>query len=361
LEAAQIASCHPTPSAKGAYADRLPHVVLSRRTLPWERSGPGNIPWLALLLVAEGEGELVTGKLRTLLPAGLVTTLNAAEAITDDPEISVLKIKQADVLRGLLPTPTEVSLLTHVRQVNMQDSALAGTDDDGWFAVVTANRLPLATTEGKPYLACLVSVENRADIWNVATGQTPPPLVVLYAWNFTSADTGGTFESLAKQLNVQAFGASALAPVGPDGTLPFGRVDRQGQSSQANYRGPLLGTSLSPMADGSDGVDVSRAAASELGRLLGSADARFLREVVGWHRTSEANARANIVATILDEIVTPVAPHRITKAKTIANAQPSGKPDVAKLLSASIADSLLKHIPQANLGQIAKTVKEKRR
>jgi hypothetical protein len=202
-----------------------------------------------------------------------------------------------------------------------------------------------------------VSLENRADIWNVASGQTPPPLVVLYAWNFTSADTGGTFESLANQLNVQAFGASESASIDPDGTLPFGRVDRQGQASQVRYRGPLLGASSTPMNDGSDGRDVSRAAASELGRLLGSADARFLREVVGWHRTSEANARANIVATILDEIFTPVEPampHRAMKPKNLANGQPSAKPDVAKLLSASIADSLQKHIPHANLGQVAK-------
>ena len=61
----QILSSFPPANAEGAFGDRLPQIVLKRRTLPWERNPAGVpevslTPWLALVVVAEGEGELST-------------------------------------------------------------------------------------------------------------------------------------------------------------------------------------------------------------------------------------------------------------------------------------------------------------
>ena len=61
----QILSSFPPANAEGAFGDRLPQIVLKRRTLPWERNPAGEprcrpTPWLALVVVAEGEGELST-------------------------------------------------------------------------------------------------------------------------------------------------------------------------------------------------------------------------------------------------------------------------------------------------------------
>src|ERR1700741_2339680 len=54
-------STFPPANSAGAYENRLPQIVLKRRTLPWERAaapGKDNIPWLALVVIAEGEGTL---------------------------------------------------------------------------------------------------------------------------------------------------------------------------------------------------------------------------------------------------------------------------------------------------------------
>src|SRR6185295_10223193 len=61
----QILSTFPPANAEGAFGDRLPQIVLKRRTLPWERNPAGQVqtsttPWLALVVVAEGEAQLST-------------------------------------------------------------------------------------------------------------------------------------------------------------------------------------------------------------------------------------------------------------------------------------------------------------
>ena len=57
----QMLSTFPPANSEGAYESRLPQIVLKRRTLPWEREpAPGDTttPWLALVVIAEGEGTL---------------------------------------------------------------------------------------------------------------------------------------------------------------------------------------------------------------------------------------------------------------------------------------------------------------
>ncbi|HEY1280557.1 MAG TPA: hypothetical protein VGF22_12855, partial [Acidimicrobiales bacterium] len=62
----QILSTFPPAMAEGDFGGRLPQIALKRRTLPWERI-PGGPPlgandpprpWLALVVIAEGEGAL---------------------------------------------------------------------------------------------------------------------------------------------------------------------------------------------------------------------------------------------------------------------------------------------------------------
>jgi hypothetical protein len=64
-------------------------------------------------------------------------------------------------LQEILPMPEELQLLTHVRQVNVDDRELAAGDSDGYFAVVMSNRIPRS---GADYVCCLVSVEERTDL-----------------------------------------------------------------------------------------------------------------------------------------------------------------------------------------------------
>jgi hypothetical protein len=306
LDAADVVSVHPAPDSSGDVRDRLAHVALSRRTLPWERRFDDGTPWVALLVVADGEGQVTEPRpLRQAVGETLFARLAAADPIDGDgPAVATLRLRDTSVLTGLWPRRHDVRLLTHVRQVNIADSALAGTDDDGWFAIVTANRLP---TQAVNYQACLVSLEGQDGLW-AAPPTSVPPLVVLYHWKF--AVTGaGTFESLAAALDAGLIGARALGPVDPSVTLT--RVDRDGSAVTVRYRGPLLAAPPVDETPADDDVsidDVSLVAAQELGRLMATADARFTREIVAWHRTANlAQTRQVFSAAVRDAVSGPAA------------------------------------------------------
>jgi hypothetical protein len=162
----QVLSTFPPAGSEGSYGSRLPQVVIRRRTLPWERSVqdgiPRSTPWLALVLVAEGEAEL-----KLNVPVAQCATPGTALPGQADVELgNCLKIRKSMVDR-IFPTRLDVPLLAHAREVDIHDTELMMGDDDGFLAVVIGNRLPLAGRgpDGKPvpvkYLACLVNLEGQ--------------------------------------------------------------------------------------------------------------------------------------------------------------------------------------------------------
>jgi hypothetical protein len=331
LDRTEVVSSHPPASGTGAFGDRLPHVALGRRTLPWERRSADGRPWLALLVLRADEADLAPGALRAGLGTAVIAALEAAEPIEGDPTVTLLRVHDLGVFRAVLPRREEVGLLTHLRQVNIADTALARGDDDGWFAVVTANRLPLAGPEGTEFVAVLVSLEGREDVFDVPDGSTPPPLVALLSWAFTSTGAGGTFERLLAEADAAPFGtpAAGMAPLTADGAVTLTRTLRDGTPATATYRGPLLGTASGPSSgESGDPGDVSLAAARELGRLLAAADGRFLREVVDWHRAADAAERTALVrdglASALAALTAPAGPARGATAAPDAAADAAG-------------------------------------
>ncbi len=164
----QILSSFPPANADGAFGDRLPQICLKRRTLPWERNpagggdvNPQGTPWLALVVVAEGEAELSSAA-----PVAQCTTEGTVLHQPQDQDVQqgVYLAVTESVVQKIFPTTQDLPLLTHVREVDVDDTELVGGDDDGWVAVVLANRLPVFDTAGgKPvrYMACLVNVEGQ--------------------------------------------------------------------------------------------------------------------------------------------------------------------------------------------------------
>jgi hypothetical protein len=162
----QILSSFPPANADGAFGDRLPQIVLKRRTLPWERNPEGKVesstkPWLALVVVAEGEAELSTA-------AAVADCVTPGTTLLDpedkDVEQALYLAVTETVVKKIFPCEDDLALLTHVREVDINDTELANGDDDGWLAVVLANRLPVFdTANNKPvrYMACLVNVEGQ--------------------------------------------------------------------------------------------------------------------------------------------------------------------------------------------------------
>jgi hypothetical protein len=154
----QILGTFPPAGARGSFTSRLPQIVIRRRTLPWERStdldaATAPTPWLALVLVAEGEGQLLTDvNVADCVTPGVTLTGDA-----DVPKSACLEIPE-EVVAKTFPTAGDLHLLSHVRAVDMADTELAMGDDDGFLAVVMGNRLPQPSVR---YLACLISVEGQ--------------------------------------------------------------------------------------------------------------------------------------------------------------------------------------------------------
>lgn len=160
----QILSTFPPANSEGAYESRLPQIVLRRRTLPWERAVDTDrkIPWMALVVIAEGEGALSAES-----PiADCVTPPLVLSGPNDTPTGVYLSVPQTTVTK-VFPTKDDLQLLVHVREVDLSDTELAMGDDDGFLAVVLANRLPQFDRVGcKPvrYLACLINLEGQLDV-----------------------------------------------------------------------------------------------------------------------------------------------------------------------------------------------------
>ena len=158
----QILSTFPPAGSRGAFGTRLPQVVLRRRTLPWERSpdldhdvATTPTPWLALVLLAEGEGQLQTD-------VHVKDTVTPGVSIGDDADVpkgACVEIP-ASVVGQVFPTRDDLPMLCHLREVDLADTELALGDDDGYLAVVLGNRLP---QPGVNYLACLVNLEGQYD------------------------------------------------------------------------------------------------------------------------------------------------------------------------------------------------------
>lgn len=181
----QILSSFPPANAEGAFGDRLPQIVLKRRTLPWERNpasgaNPSETPWLALVVVAEGEATLSTAA-----PVRDCVTPGTALLDPDDQDVEqglYLAVTET-VVKKIFPCKDDLPLLAHVREVDVNDTELANGDDDGWLAVVLSNRLPVFDEANKKpvrYMACLVNLEGQLDA-------LPPPLPPVPSFEFVLA------------------------------------------------------------------------------------------------------------------------------------------------------------------------------
>ena len=154
MDGTEVFAVSPPPNALGPFGGRLAQITLRRRALPWARSGDTGPPWLALIVLAEGEGELLTDvPVREAFTDGVYDSLPERPAA--DVKADTLEVVQS-VLNRVFPAREELELTAHVRHVPTADTEYA--DEDGWVAVVIANRLPLP---GIRYRAHLISVEGQ--------------------------------------------------------------------------------------------------------------------------------------------------------------------------------------------------------
>ncbi len=282
LPADEILAVYPPAGAEDAAEVMLPHVTLRARSLPWANPPlAGATTWLALLLLRKGEATfgLTNGRPTVTCTQGQLTTL--------------------------LPTPAELGLLCHVRELP-SDDPLAARDDDRFVALVVGNRLPIKSTE---HDACLVDLRGlaAAPIWpGNLVNNTPQALPLLHRWSFKTG-SGGDFEAHFARLRspappdnptggVLAFGQSVDGEdlADDDGALLLAAPLPDEPERRVRYAGPLVPLARTLEHEPSESADaalgladdgtevVGLAAAVELGRLLAIANPRVLAGLVGF-------------------------------------------------------------------------------
>ena len=202
-----IHSAFPPAHSLGDHSNVLPHLMLARTTLPWEResiTGDQNTPWLALLVIHEDE---TSKAVEHTVPLGNFTTSSNTSPffpkITPEPgQIPTDKVKVLDIEKGLLeailPSAEELSWLTHARQGKDDDGNMVGEE----MAVLVVNRLP---QKGAVNTVYLVSLEDRykADgtfnFQGAAKQNSIIRLINLYSWTFTSTEHFKVSESFLEK------------------------------------------------------------------------------------------------------------------------------------------------------------------
>lgn len=330
LQPGEVYSVYPPEGQAGSFHTTLPHIVFTRRTLPWERSIDGSAagsgepirrPWMALLTLDDDDiatypvhlhsvslsemrasrktGEWKTAKLPEFLPEPGERVAPAKE----QDHCLVADIPTAK-FREIAPALDELTFLAHARQVGTEDKDVADIVADGWFAVVIGNRLP---KKGKRNHGLLVSLEGLQNVLRVTRKEGEPPpglpsevrLPVLKHWQYVCE--GPTFRDLLEALTesgedkkdvwlrIPQSGREtpnkAVRQALELGYTALTHGTRQGAQTVSWYRGPLIPVPLLLDAgvfpaihanadealhydDGTGLFDVSYAAAWQLGRLL---------------------------------------------------------------------------------------------
>ncbi len=307
LAPGEVHAVYPPEGSSGPHARTLPHVALRRDTLPWERSADGaGAPWLALLVLSADEDARVG--LRTMPLSAFRTAmsppLEREPGQSETDQVAVIDLDPALVAR--LPPPSALSSLSHVRG----HAGQAGLTDS--VAVVVSPHPP---TPGRNVVH-LVSLEGRYREQAFGT-QATTPVVSLYRWSFTcdaadQPDTGSLavlFQRLdAGWLRIPGAATAAAEPFLVRGRVPLPHRMRSGESGVSWYSGPLVPGAardaaelVPPLARSADALlwshedigmlDVTYAAAWELGRLLALRSHEVTVALAAWRRRHVLEAR----------------------------------------------------------------------
>lgn len=300
-----IFTVFPPQGSKGDHSHVLPHLTLTRSTLPWERQADPTAPklgWLALLVFHDFEAPEIQSLTLADLAGPNMPDVHLEEIWqkSSDP-VSVIDVP-ADLFDQIAPNFSDLSYLSHARQT-LENDAPYGPE----FATVIANRLP---KPGGTTTVHLVSFENRfKDGTFIAEANAAVRLVTLYNWTFTCPPLGRDFAAMVQSLCAENGFSLPSRPMDTDlararkadGYVLLPHDLTNGEQSLSWYRGPLAGAKhpdtpmqmpsileadeLYAMDTASGVMDISYGAAWQLGRLMAIQDQAFSTRLYSWKRT----------------------------------------------------------------------------
>lgn len=231
LPGTEVQAVFPPPLSVGEFSGVLPHVVVSKRTLPWGREaqkGNRQVPWLAVLtfnddeyvkpeaktakdLVALGQAIDVQGSVTRgvgALPSSHlsypdISPLDYGE--TPDDACNVIDLP-LHLFNLVAPSLNDLQKLAHIRRIDTIDTE-DSADSERQVAVVVGNRLP---REGATAYAVLVSLEHMdaylpgddgTPSGGIPAGTTHVRLIALREWRFFNSGGGRVLVRLLEGLN----------------------------------------------------------------------------------------------------------------------------------------------------------------
>lgn len=292
LNPATIQSVFPAENSIGDFGETLPHIILNRSTLPWERVLSAALPqdkskdqasWLALLLFTADDGvpELKTITLgdcfkqeanpQSNLPPN---TLSYFDAITEAGQLdaaleygsSINDQCQAidipvDLFNSIAPSINDLKKLAHLRTVSLTNKALSsnnaaaneGIEEEEDYATIIGNRLPGLNQRNTVHL---VSLENMGEFLpdenyqsKITDDKKQVRLISLKNWSFNAVAEEIDWTKALENLNQDpiTFRVQENPKITNDtlkkavnfGFCPLPHNSRSGDKTFSWYRGPL--------------------------------------------------------------------------------------------------------------------------
>ncbi len=312
----EIHNQFPIKGSQGRYANSLPHIVLNKRVLPWERKikKQPNAPWMALLTFSEDEvpaTRIMTVK-KFLNPNSELTILSQSIMVPSynpppsagDMETLCESIEiPLKLFVDIAPLDTELEYLAHCKTVNAGNKTEIDMPHEGLFSIVVGNRLPANDKQNTVHLVSLEGCEKwiSGQLLSEAESSKSIRIISLASWSFYCNSTQSGFKEIVEPLvsrsdlslklsediykdspNIHVRNMFKLGYM----TLPYKMMD--GANSFAWYRGPLspipvegeapqrlfLSAPHAMIFDPKNGgiFDQSYAVAWQLGRILAIAD-----------------------------------------------------------------------------------------
>lgn len=313
MDPEEVYSCYPPVGTEGNLSRCLPHIVFMKATLPWEYEGEEGSPGLALFVCTKEEGIIEQ-------------TMKVADVFSrEDPTVfcsDLLKLSESDsetgserchiadvpaaLFQDLRTDPQERKLLTHVREVKLDDKVTDPTVKDGVFSCLVSNRYPKEPETDKDKISHKAYVVSLREYEHTNIPRTAEyvRLICLYSWEFTTAKETCDFRALIKKIRPGVFVQpvpdsvhdSELRGILRRGFVPMNHDLRNGDKTVSWYRGPWIPMDEIPEKpryrifsdqhyyyDSDQGMmDVSYACAWQLGRMIAMNHATVTRELIAW-------------------------------------------------------------------------------
>ena len=329
MSTGEVYSVYPPRESIGAFSNCLPHIVLHRRTLPWEHVvKESGAPWLALLVVSEDEvaepSTMKYGESKTFPADMLCPDLKGADE-PDLDEICQTVTIPYNLFADILPTGADLPFLAHARGVNLDNKVTDIEVKGEWFSCIIANRFPVTPNDKNSlvkHTAYLVSLEGFGDyIYDEDIRRDGADIFqnvrfyAMYSWSFQTKSAGDyDFYSLAGRLTTDTLlarymtGDTSVNKLLQLGYVPVNHHFREGSRSISWYHSPFtpgqpkwndcvkahfLSDELLEYDPQNGMFDISHSAAWQLGRLMALADKDFSRKLLSWRlsKKSEGTGR----------------------------------------------------------------------